>query len=45
MYLQALVNGFVVLIEPGVEFLSLNELNYLSCQCFKLYEHVFLPDV
>jgi hypothetical protein len=41
MYLQALNDGFVVL-EPGVEFLSVDNLPKLNCQCFKLYTNMFL---
>ena len=43
MYLQALNDGFVVL-EPGVEFLSVDNLPKLVV--FQVvYEHVFLPDM
>jgi hypothetical protein len=43
MYLQALNDGFVVL-EPGVEFLSVDNLpKVLNLSVFQVvYEHVFL---
>ena len=41
MYLQALNDGFVVL-EPGVEFLYVDNLPKLVSEHFKLYTNMFL---